>query len=118
MRASLRSKIIAIIVVPALFASQLAWAQEASQQTRPRRAQGTSERTPAATTTTTTAPAPVGTPTTSRLSVEPTIRIGLATDARSVNISTNGRQLQATAENAAGATPISAARVRVESRSL
>jgi stage II sporulation protein D len=116
MRPSLRSKIIAMLVAPALLASQLAVAQDASQQTRPRRAQGASERA-SPTTTTPASSAPVVT-TTARLSAEPTIRIGLATDVRSVNISTNGRQLQATPENAVAATPISATRVRIESRSL
>ena len=102
------------LVAPALLASSLTFAQdEASQQTRPRRAQGTSERTSA---TTTTSSAPVE-KRTARLSAEPTIRIGLATDARSVNISTTGRQLQATPENAA-ATPLAATRIRIESRSL
>lgn len=115
MRPSLRSKIIAILVAPALLVSSLAFAQDgASQQTRPRRAQGTSERTSAPTNTT---PAPVVVAT-ARLSAEPIIRIGLATDARSVNISTNGRQLQATQENAVAATPISATRVRIEARPL
>jgi stage II sporulation protein D len=53
-----------------------------------------------------------------RLTAEPTIRIGLATDLRSVTISTTGRQLQALQENAVAPTQLATTRVRIESRSL
>ena len=105
MRTSLRSKFITFLVASSLLASSLAFAQEASQQTRPRRAEGSS------------VPAPAPPARTTRLSTEPLIRIGLATDARSVTISTTGRLMNAM-EGSASPTPLAVARVRIESRSL
>jgi stage II sporulation protein D len=53
----------------------------------------------------------------SRLTGEPTVRIGLSTEARSVSISTNGQLLSSTGVNEQPA-PLNVARVRIESRSL
>ncbi|MCA1557199.1 MAG: hypothetical protein LC731_01510, partial [Acidobacteria bacterium] len=75
-----------------------------SQDTRPRRAQGSSEQS-----------APVTQ--TARLSAEPTVRIGLSTNARSVTISTNGRLMKIADENPAPEA-LSVARVRIEPRVL
>ncbi|MDT7542660.1 MAG: hypothetical protein QOE33_2564 [Acidobacteriota bacterium] len=89
-----------------------------AQETRPRRA----ERFP----TSATNPEPSSTETTNetplvRLDAEPTIRIGLATGARSVTISTSGVDLLL-ASNEMGATvqptPLGVARVRIEPRVL
>jgi stage II sporulation protein D len=109
-RCFFRSQLIVLLVVPALLASSLTFAQDGAsqQQTRPRRAQGTSTQTPAA---------PPAGKATARLTAEPTIRIGLATEARTVNISTTAGQLRATPENAQP-TPLAATRVRIESRNL
>jgi stage II sporulation protein D len=113
MRRRFRSKLIVFLVAPALLVSSVVFAQEeedaGSPQTRPRRAQGTSTQTQ----TTTSAP-----PGTTRLTAEPIIRIGLTTDARSVSISTTGRQLHATEQNAAAPTQLAATRVRIEARNL
>jgi stage II sporulation protein D len=46
------------------------------------------------------------------------MRIGLATDQRSVNISTTGRLVSVTDENATARTPLAASRVRLEPRLL
>lgn len=109
MRRSLRSKVLTLIIAHALVASSPGLrAQDAAQQTRPRRAQS-STRQP-------TASEPVEINTT-RLQAEPLMRIGLTTSARSVTISTNGRLLNASDENAAPA-PLSIARVRLEARWL
>src|SRR5688572_1840182 len=51
------------------------------------------------------------------LGAEPTVRVGLATDMRSVTISTTGQLMNASALNAAP-VPLEATRVRLESRSL
>ncbi|MDT4897917.1 MAG: hypothetical protein QOH25_2994 [Acidobacteriota bacterium] len=107
MRRSLWSKAIALLIAHALVASSLAFAQDASQ-TRPRRTQSPPQ--PA------TSRAPIITET-SRLEGEPLIRIGLATEARSVTISTNGRLLNATEPNQPP-TPLTVARVRLEARLL
>ena len=107
MRSSLKSKIIALLLAHALLASVLVRAQDGSQ-TRPRRAQ---------------TPQQPSTPTTkiesgtTKLLSEPTIRIGLSTDARSVNISTNGASLNAT-EPSGQTMPLTVARLRVEARLL
>jgi stage II sporulation protein D len=108
MRRSLWSKTIALLIAHALVASSVAFAQEASQ-TRPRRAQAP-QPTPSS------AAAPV-IDETKRLEGEPLIRIGLATDARSVTISTSGQLLSATEPNALP-TPLAVARVRLEARLL
>ncbi len=104
MRRPLLLKTIALLIAQALVASSLAFAQDASQ-TRPRRTQA-----PA------TSPAPIVTETT-RLAGEPLIRIGLATDVRSVTISSNGRLLNATEPNQPP-TPLTVSRVRLEARLL
>src|SRR5436305_6760026 len=107
MQSSLKSKIIALLLAHALLASVLVRAQDGSQ-TRPRRAQ---------------TPQQPSTPTTqiesgtTKLLSEPTIRIGLSTDARSVNISTNGASLNAT-EPSGQTMPLTVARLRVEARLL
>jgi stage II sporulation protein D len=101
------------------FAHTLAFAPlTRAQETRPRRA----EQFP--TTTTNSEPPPVETTNetpTVRLDSEPTIRIGLATSARSVTISTTSGNLLL-ASNEMGATvqptPLGAARVRIEPRVL
>ncbi|MBC7928989.1 MAG: SpoIID/LytB domain-containing protein, partial [Rubrivivax sp.] len=54
---------------------------------------------------------------TARITSEPVVRIGLAINARSVNISTSGRLLNAT-EPGADPVPFEVARVRVEPRML
>jgi stage II sporulation protein D len=105
MRRSLFSKTISLFITHALVASSLAFAQDATQ-TRPRRTQAPP----------TTSPAPIITETT-RLAGEPLIRIGLATDARSVTISSNGRLLNAT-EPSQPPTPLTVSRVRLEARLL
>ncbi|HUQ32582.1 MAG TPA: SpoIID/LytB domain-containing protein [Pyrinomonadaceae bacterium] len=106
MRRSLWSKTIALLIAHALMASSVAFAQDASQ-TRPRRAQSP-QPTPAS------ANAPIINETT-RLEGEPQIRIGLATDARSVTISTSGQLLNATEPNASP-LPLAVSRVRLEAR--
>jgi stage II sporulation protein D len=105
MRRSLCSKTIALLIAHALVASSLAFAQDASQ-TRPRRAQAPQPS----------AASPIITETT-RLTSEPLIRIGLATDARSVTISSSGRLLNAS-EPGQPPTPLTTARVRLEARLL
>ncbi|HYY58787.1 MAG TPA: SpoIID/LytB domain-containing protein [Pyrinomonadaceae bacterium] len=105
-----RSKLIALLIAGALTALPTLRAQgpPPSEQTRPRRA-----RDPALPPTT---PAPAQTETT-RLSVEPVMRIGLATDVGSVNISTSGRLVGVT-EEAGAPAPLAVSRVRIEARSL
>lgn len=109
MSSSLKSKTIALLLVHTLAFASLAFAQDPSQ-TRPRRTQSTPQPTredsPAQTEAITT-----------RLTAEPLIRIGLATDVRSVMISTNGRLLNATEPNAPP-TPLTTARVRLEAHLL
>lgn len=105
MHRCLWTKILTLLMAHALVASSLA--QDAPQQTRPRRAQGTEQ--PAST-----GPVETGA---ARLSSEPTVRIGLTTTARAVSISTSGRLLNASDENAPAA-PLSVARVRLEARWL
>jgi stage II sporulation protein D len=106
MRCSLWSKTIALLIAHALVASSLAFAQDASQ-TRPRRAQAPPQ--PA------TSPAPEVV--TERLESEPLIRIGLATDARSVTISSGGKLLNTTESNQTP-TLLAVSRVRLEERQL
>ncbi|PYS48447.1 MAG: hypothetical protein DMF68_13095 [Acidobacteria bacterium] len=105
MRSSPKSKTVALLIAHALLVSTLARAQDASQ-TRPRRAQSQQ-----------TSPQTQTKGDTERLAGEPTIRIGLSTDARSVTISTNGSQLSATEPNG-GQLPLSVARVRLEAHLL
>ncbi len=98
-----------LILIFALIASTLTLAQDSSQQTRPRRAPETKQ--PAAVETS----APVIE--VSRMTGEPTVRIGLSTEARSVSISTSG-QLLSTTSLTEPPTPLSVARVRIEPRAL
>jgi stage II sporulation protein D len=84
-------------------------AQEASQ-TRPRRTQTPPQPTRSGPS------SPVEIETT-RLTGEPVIRIGLATDARSATVSTNGRLLNAFEPNNSP-IPLTVARVRLEARLL
>ncbi|MDQ3817258.1 MAG: SPOR domain-containing protein [Acidobacteriota bacterium] len=105
MSSSLKTTTAALLIAYALLASTLTHAQDAPQ-TRPRRAQ----------------PQPTGQQAragsdTERLTNEPTIRIGLSTDARSVTVSTNGSQLSAT-ELSGNPLPLSVARVRLEAHLL
>lgn len=105
-----RSKFIALLIACAIVATSTL-AQTPSQQTRPRRAQD------GATPSSSTAPAQSQVSIT-RLSAEPVMRIGLATDQRSVNISTSGRLVSVTDENATARTPLTVSRVRLEPRLL
>jgi stage II sporulation protein D len=106
-------RLLALVVAPALVFVPLARAQE----TRPRRAQQFPASEPS------TEKPPVETPAfetpTVRLEAEPTIRIGLATGARSATISTAANNLLL-ASNELGATvqptPLGVARVRIEPR--
>lgn len=107
MRRSLWSQAVTLLVLHALVATTLA--QDASQQTRPRRTQTITATTPASS-------APVVTNQT-RFATDPVVRIGLTTSARSVNISTNGRLLNASAESTTP-VPLASARVRLEARWL
>ena len=101
-----RSKIVAIIIAHALLCPTLSRAQSSPETTRPRRTQGSSEQTP-----------PVS-QATARLTTEPTVRIGLATGARSVTISTSGRLIRVSDESGGTNEPLSVARVRIEPRVL
>jgi stage II sporulation protein D len=116
MRSSFHRLFAAAVLCCALVASPLAAvAQDAQQQpaTRPRRASA-----PEWPTTTTSDPAPIPEiePEPVRLTKEPLIRIGLATDARSVTVSTTGPALNATS-GGEEALPLELARVRIEPRS-
>jgi stage II sporulation protein D len=97
-----------LLVAHALVASSLAQAQDASQQTRPRRAVDSTQQPANA------APADI---VDARLTSEPVMRIGLTTSARSATISTNGRLLNSSVENAPP-VPLALSRVRVEARWL
>lgn len=100
-----RTKIIALLISYALICPALTLAQGTTQETRPRRAQSSSGESQ-----------PVSQPTT-KLTVEPTVRVGLATNARSVTISTTGR-LMKIADESAAPEALMVARVRVEPRVL
>jgi stage II sporulation protein D len=101
-------KFFAYLAAYALVASVTLGQDGPSQQTRPRRAQDNPQ--PAA-------PAPSQAVVTRLSGVEPTMRIGLATDVRSANISTSGRLVSVT-EDGQQPTPLAASRVRLEPRSL
>lgn len=117
MRSSFRRLFAATLLCCALVAPPLAAvAQDAPQQqpaTRPRRASA-----PEWPTTTTSDPAaiPEIEPEPVRLTKEPLIRVGLATGARSVTVSTTGPALNATLAGEQP-LPLELARVRVEPRS-
>ncbi|HEX8747822.1 MAG TPA: SpoIID/LytB domain-containing protein [Pyrinomonadaceae bacterium] len=97
-----RSKITALFITYALISPALLVAQD----TRPRRAQTSSDDRP-----------PVTQNKTTRLTAEPTVRIGLATNARSVTVSTGGR-LTKIVDESIGPEALPVARVRIEPRVL
>jgi stage II sporulation protein D len=109
MRRPFLSKSLALLLAPLIVFSSLALAQDAAQQTRPRRvAQGNAQW-----------PVPPSTNPeiiTTRLSDEPVMRIGLAANIRSVSISTKGQLLNASGFNTPP-VPLATARVRLESHS-
>jgi stage II sporulation protein D len=115
MRSSFRRFSSATLISCALLIPHLALrAQDAGQSvTRPRRA--TSETWP--TTPPDQFPIPEVETETARITTEPLIRIGLAVNARSVTVSTNGHLLNAT-DSGAQPVPFEVTRVRVEPRSL
>lgn len=106
---SLWSNTISLLLAHALALSSFAFGQDSSQ-TRPRRTQSAPQQ-PGSESPSSAVIGP------KRTSSEPLIRIGLATDTRSANISTNGRLLNATAPNSVS-LPLTVARVRVEARLL
>lgn len=101
-------KSFAFLAACALVASSTLAQDGPTQQTRPRRAQDSASQPQT--------PAPSQAVVT-RLGVEPTMRIGLATDLRSANISTSGRLVSVT-EDGLTPAPLAASRVRLEPRSL
>jgi hypothetical protein len=105
MRRSLWSKAIAATLAHALMASSFVVLAQDAPQTRPRRVQAPAQ------------PATQARAEVTRMSNEPLIRIGLATDARSVTISSGGRLLSIT-EPGAPLAPLAVARVRLEARLL
>ncbi len=110
---SLRARIFALLISHTLVCVLPLSAQDAPQKTRPRRVS-----TPAPTAATPDNSADVETNDAApRVTAEPFIRIGLATDARSVTISTTGRLLN-TSDTTAAPAPLEVARVRVEPRHL
>ncbi|HEV2708265.1 MAG TPA: SpoIID/LytB domain-containing protein [Pyrinomonadaceae bacterium] len=108
---SLRARVLALLISYTLVCVLPLSAQDAPQ-TRPRRVNPVAPTVApdAGTATQAQADAP-------RLTAEPLIRIGLATDARSATISTTGRLLNASDTKIAPA-PLEVARVRVEPRPL
>ncbi len=110
LRGALRLRVTALLVSCALLLSVLTPAQQPQQQTRPRRSGSIEQTRPAAPI--------INTPTTAvgattRLTNEPLLRIGLATQARSVTISTAGRLLKETDQSVSPET-LSVARLRIE----
>lgn len=97
------------LITLALIAPTLLVAQQSSPQTRPRRA---AENTGSASTETNARLIDVA-----RESGEPSIRIGLSTNSRSVAISTNGQLFSITSPSNQP-TPLNVAHVRIEARSL
>src|ERR1051326_9315925 len=114
MRSSSKRFFIATLVSCALLLPHFALrAQDAAQSvTRPRRA--TNETWP--TTPPDQFPNPDVETTTTRITSEPLIRVGLAVSARSVTVSTNGRLLNAT--DPGQPVPLEVARVRIEPGTL
>src|SRR5437879_11033850 len=111
MRRSSRLKSLATIIATSLALSPFATTNRLkAQETRARK---TDNRTQPAWPTTPAASVPQST----QLGTEPTVRIGLATDIRSVAISTTGHLMNASAENAAPVA-LETSRVRIESRLL
>ncbi|HVF56709.1 MAG TPA: SpoIID/LytB domain-containing protein [Pyrinomonadaceae bacterium] len=108
------TKLLALFIAQTLLVSVvLPRAQDTPPHTRPRRASA-----PAQTDAQTeTLPADEGEAQAPRITAEPIVRIGLTTQARSVTISTDGRLLNASEENATP-TAFEVARVRIEPRTL
>src|SRR2546428_3496191 len=111
MRRSSRLKSLVTIIATSLVLSPFAAANRlTAQETRARQ---TDDRTRPAWPATSAASVQQST----QLGTEPTVRIGLATDMRSVAISTTGHLMNASAENAAPVA-LETSRVRIESRLL
>src|SRR5919107_2872895 len=114
MRSSCKRFLTAVLLTCALVSPTLILnAQDGRPATRPRRATAPVEWP----TTSTSEPAPVPEvePEVVRLTKEPVIRIGLATGARSVTVSTTGSVLNAT-DSTQQPLPLELARVRIEPR--
>jgi stage II sporulation protein D len=110
-----RAFLTAVLLASALLSPTLTLlAQDAQQVTRPRRATQANPSWPAPTPETVTLPEVE--PAATNIKAEPLVRIGLATNARSVTVSTNGRLLDAT-DSGAEPVPFEVARVRIEPRS-
>jgi stage II sporulation protein D len=125
MRSSARRNFSATLLACALL-SQIALRAQATGQsvTRPRRATTAPTATPQPSSTPTwptTAPEELPTPEIEqepvRLTSEPFVRVGLATGARSVTVSTDGRLLNATGSGAQP-VPFEVSRIRIEPRTL
>jgi len=111
MRSSLRLHAIAAVLAANLvFAPLLSTTKLAAQETRPRQVEGRSQ--PAWP-----AHATSDTQQVTQLGPEPLVRIGLATNMRSVTISTTGQLMNASAANTTP-LPLETERVRIESRFL
>jgi stage II sporulation protein D len=108
-----RALLTATLLVSALVSPTLKpLAQDSQQVTRPRRAtQADAWPTPTPETIT----LPTIEPPATNIKSEPLVRVGLATNARSVTVSTNGRLLNAT-DASAEPVPFEVARVRIEPR--
>jgi SpoIID/LytB domain len=104
-----RRALISLLLALVFITSTLTFAQDSTQQTRPRRAPEKNQ--PAR------VESSVPTIEVARLTGEPTIRIGLSTEARAVTISTSGQLLSTTSLNEPP-SPLNVARVRIESRAL
>jgi len=104
-----RRALIYLLLTSVFITSALTFAQDSTQQTRPRRAPETNQ--PARVEST------VPTVEVARMTGEPTVRIGLSTEARAVTISTSGQLLSTTSLNEPP-SPLNVARVRIESRAL
>lgn len=108
-----RSGVVSLFVVTALLISSIATAQE---QTRPRRSTNVKEAQEIAPPTRAQATPLIAT--TARLTNEPLLRIGLATQARSVTISTNAKSLIKEANEGDAPEILNIARLRIEPRLL
>ena len=113
-----RALLSAALLVAALVSPALTLLAQDTQRpaTRPRRATQTERPDAWPTPTPETVTLPRVEPPALNLKSEPLVRIGLATNARSVTVSTGGRLLDATDANAAP-VPFEVARVRIEPRS-
>jgi len=113
-----RLRVLSLLIIYALMLSSTATAQELPQpqQTRPRRSSSV-EQTPTTAPPTREQATPV-IATTTRLTNEPLLRIGLATQARSVTISTATKRLIKETNESATPETLNVARVRIEPRLL